>query len=64
MQALEAKKSSKMAKCYLDWDDWLKTQASGNTPYTPIVPMLHGLKESLALMRAEGFENVVKRHNR
>ena len=33
-------------------------------PYTPIIPLLYGLRASLDLLASEGFENVVKRHNR
>jgi alanine-glyoxylate transaminase/serine-glyoxylate transaminase/serine-pyruvate transaminase len=33
-------------------------------PYTPSLMLLHGLKESLALLREEGFDNVVARHHR
>ena len=33
-------------------------------PYTPIIPLLYGLRASLDLLAAEGFDNVVKRHNR
>lgn len=61
-QALEAKKSAKLRRTYFDWDDWLK--AHPNTPYTPIIPLLHGLEQSLALLRAEGFDNVIARHHR
>ena len=62
VQALEAKKSAKMPTCYYDWNDWLK--AHPNTPYTPIIPLLYGLQQSLDLLKAEGFENVIARHHR
>ena len=61
-QALEAKKKAQLKRCYFDWDDWLG--AHPNTPYTPIIPLLHGLQQSLDLMKAEGFDNVIARHAR
>ena len=33
-------------------------------PYTPIIPLLYGLRASLDLLASEGFDNVIKRHNR
>lgn len=37
---------------------------TGSTPYTPSLSMLYGLKESIALLKEEGMENVVARHHR
>ena len=62
LQALEAKKSAQLKKTYFDWEDWLKNHP--NTPYTPIIPLLHGLDKSLALLKSEGFDNVIARHHR
>ncbi len=64
LQALEARKTAKLPRIYYDWDDQLKTNASGNTQYTPINQTLWGLRASLDLLAAEGFDNVVKRHHR
>lgn len=61
-KAFEAKKSASLKKTYWDWDDWIKTEP--NTPYTPIIPLLHGLQQSLDLLKAEGFDNVIARHAR
>ncbi len=61
-QALEASKSAKLGRTYFDWNDWLKNHP--NTPYTPSIPLLYGLKESLRLLRSEGYENYVARHAR
>ena len=36
--------------------------ASGYFPYTPSVPMMYGLRESLAMIAEEGLENVFHRH--
>ncbi len=64
VQAMEAHKTAKMARCYFSWQDMLNNYPAGQVPYTPIIPVLHGLRASLDLMSAEGFDNVIKRHNR
>ena len=64
MQALEARKTAKLPRVYYDWDDQLKTNKSGNTQYTPINQTLWGLRASLDLLMAEGFDNTIKRHHR
>ena len=53
-----------LPRCYYDFQDQLKTNPSGNTPYTPSLHLLYGLQESLALLREEGMKNVVARHHR
>jgi alanine-glyoxylate transaminase/serine-glyoxylate transaminase/serine-pyruvate transaminase len=40
----------------------LHANASGYFPYTPALPMLYGLRESLAMLAEEGLENVFRRH--
>ena len=49
---------------YYSWEDQLKTNPSGNVPYTPSLMLLHGLQETLALLREEGMANVTARHHR
>ncbi|KAI8466678.1 MAG: pyridoxal phosphate-dependent transferase [Monoraphidium minutum] len=63
-KALEARKTAKLPRIYYSWDDQLKTNPSGNVPYTPSLMLLHGLKESLAMLREEGMANVTARHHR
>ena len=63
-QALEAGKTAKLPRVYYSFEDQLKTNPSGNVPYTPSLMLLHGLKESLAMLREEGINNVVARHHR
>jgi alanine-glyoxylate transaminase/serine-glyoxylate transaminase/serine-pyruvate transaminase len=41
----------------------VNANASGYFPYTPSIPMLYGLRESLAMLAEEGLENVFKRHS-
>jgi alanine-glyoxylate transaminase/serine-glyoxylate transaminase/serine-pyruvate transaminase len=40
----------------------VQANASGYFPYTPSVPMLYGLRESLTMLAEEGLENVFRRH--
>jgi alanine-glyoxylate transaminase/serine-glyoxylate transaminase/serine-pyruvate transaminase len=61
-KALAAAKTSTSRRCYFDYGDMVQSNASGYFPYTPSVPMLHGLKESLAMLAEEGLENVFARH--
>lgn len=63
-KALAARKSAGLKRVYYDWDDQLRTNESGNTQYTPINQTLWGLRASLDLLMAEGFENTIKRHHR
>ena len=41
-----------------------KANATGYFPYTPSLPLLYGLRESLAMLLEEGLENVYARHHR
>jgi alanine-glyoxylate transaminase / serine-glyoxylate transaminase / serine-pyruvate transaminase len=62
-KALEASKSSASRRCYFDYGDMVGANASGYFPYTPSIPMLYGLRESLAMLAEEGLENVFHRHS-
>ncbi len=61
-KALESAKSATSRRCYFDYGDMVTANASGYFPYTPSVPMLYGLRESLAMLAEEGLENVFHRH--
>ena len=62
-KALAAAKSAGYRRCYFDYGDMVTANASGYFPYTPSVPMLYGLRESLAMLAEEGLENVFHRHS-
>ena len=62
-KALEAAKKAASRRCYFDYGDMVTANASGYFPYTPSVPMLYGLRESLAMLAEEGLENVFHRHS-
>ena len=61
-KALEAAKTATSRRCYFDYGDMISANASGYFPYTPSLPMLYGLRESLAMLAEEGLENVFQRH--
>jgi len=64
-KALAAMKTATSKRCYFDFADQLKTNPSGSVPYTPCLSLLYGLRESLALLRAEGgMPAVAARHHR
>jgi alanine-glyoxylate transaminase/serine-glyoxylate transaminase/serine-pyruvate transaminase len=62
-KALAAAKSATSRRCYFDYADMANTCATGYFPYTPSIPMLYGLRESLAMLAEEGLENVFYRHH-
>jgi alanine-glyoxylate transaminase / serine-glyoxylate transaminase / serine-pyruvate transaminase len=62
-KALAAARSTRMPRCYFDFGDMIAANATGYFPYTPSIPMLHGLRESLQMLLEEGLENVFYRHS-
>jgi len=62
-KALAAAKNSGSRRCYFDYGDMVAANASGYFPYTPSIPMLYGLRESLAMLAEEGLDNVFHRHS-
>lgn len=62
-KALEARRTtSRQPRCYFDYVDMINQNKMGYFPYTPAMPMLYGLKESLKAIEEEGLENIFKRH--
>jgi alanine-glyoxylate transaminase / serine-glyoxylate transaminase / serine-pyruvate transaminase len=61
-KALAARESAKMPRCFFDFGDMIRANATGYFPYTPSLPMLYGLRESLAVIKEEGLENIFHRH--
>lgn len=53
-----------MVRKYYDWDWQLGQNKAGGTPYTPSIPLLYGLRETLDLLMDEGISDVVARHQR
>ena len=63
-KAVAASKKGGMPRSYWDWEEMLKSNATGFFPYTPATNLLYGLRESLAMLREEGLANVFARHAR
>jgi alanine-glyoxylate transaminase/serine-glyoxylate transaminase/serine-pyruvate transaminase len=64
LKALEAHKTAKCPRCFLDFVDMIRTNRDGFFPYTPATTLLRGLRASLDLIFAEGLDNVFLRHQR
>jgi alanine-glyoxylate transaminase / serine-glyoxylate transaminase / serine-pyruvate transaminase len=62
-KALEAAKKATSKRCYFDYGDMVTNNAAGYFPYTPSIPMLYGLRESLAMIAEEGLDSIIRRHN-
>ena len=63
-KALRASKQARLPKSYWDWNEMLKSNASGFFPYTPATNLLYGLREALRMIHEDGFDNVLARHTR
>ena len=61
-KALAARQTATHPRCYFDYLDMVKNNATGYFPYTPSIPMLYGLKEALITIEEEGLENILARH--
>ncbi|HWW80143.1 MAG TPA: aminotransferase class V-fold PLP-dependent enzyme [Steroidobacteraceae bacterium] len=62
-KALEAARSATSRRCYFDYRDMVQANASGYFPYTPPLPLLYGLRESLQMIAEEGLDNILRRHS-
>ncbi|MGH7519202.1 MAG: aminotransferase class V-fold PLP-dependent enzyme, partial [Gemmatimonadales bacterium] len=56
--------SAKLNRVFFDLGDMDKANATGYFPYTPALPLLHGLREAIAMLQDEGLDNVFARHHR
>lgn len=63
-KALKATETAKCPRCFFDFRDMGEANANGGFPYTPPLPLMHGLRESLDMLLEEGLENVFARHHR
>ncbi|TLU88125.1 MAG: alanine--glyoxylate aminotransferase family protein [Chlorobium sp.] len=55
---------SGMTQYYLSLKKALKAHAAEDTPFTPAVTLVIGLDEAMQMIKAEGIENIWKRHER
>ena len=63
-KALALYDQAKLPRVFFDFGDMRKANTTGYFPYTPSLPLLYGLRESLAILMEEGLENVFARHHR
>ena len=63
-KALARREQAKCARVFFDFGDMMKANATGYFPYTPSLPLLYGLRESLDILLEEGLDNVYARHHR
>ena len=63
-KALAAREQAKCPRAFFDFGDMIRANATGYFPYTPSIPLLYGLRESLAIISEEGLENIFARHQR
>jgi alanine-glyoxylate transaminase / serine-glyoxylate transaminase / serine-pyruvate transaminase len=63
-KALAKYDQARLPRCFFDFGDMRKANATGYFPYTPALPMLFGLRESINILLEEGLENVFARHHR
>lgn len=62
-KALAQMDAAQCTRAYFNLADHFKANAGGYFPYTPALPLLYGLRESLAMMFEEGLENIFARHH-
>ncbi len=60
--ALERAKELTDRGYYFDFHEFEKNHAKNNTPSTPAIPHIYGLRERVEFMLAEGMENRFARH--
>ena len=63
-KALEKRHEARLPRNFLNIEDMIQQNKDGYFPYTPSTPMLHGLRQAIDLMLAEGLDNVYARHHR
>ena len=63
-KAWQACENAKCPNFYLSFKQAKDFAAKGETPWTPAVSIIYGLKASLEILKAEGLENTFKRHRR
>src|SRR2546426_3084870 len=63
-KALAAREHAKCPRVFFDFGDMIRANATGYFPYTPSIPLLYGLRESLDIISEEGLDNIFARHQR
>ncbi len=63
-RAIEAERSARLGRVFFSFADMRRSNVDGYFPYTPSLPLLYGLRESLAMLAEEGLPRVFARHAR
>jgi alanine-glyoxylate transaminase/serine-glyoxylate transaminase/serine-pyruvate transaminase len=63
-KALAASRANASLRSYWDWHEMIAINKLGTFPYTPAINLLFALREAIAMLEEEGFENVFARHKR
>ena len=63
-KALDMAERSRLPKYYFDFLKHKKSIEKNDTPYTPAVNLIIGIREALRLIKEEGLENVLNKHKR
>ena len=63
-KARAAAKGAKLPRSFWDWEEMIAANAGGWFPYTPATNLLYGLREAIAMLEEEGWDNVFARHDR
>ena len=63
-KAMAACETAKCPRCYFDFRIMSNATATGGYPYTPVLPLMSGLRESLDMLLEEGLDRVFARHFR
>lgn len=63
-KAHRAYRDARFGRNYWDWGEMDEVNAAGYFPYTPATNLLAGLREAVAMLEEEGFEQVFARHRR
>jgi alanine-glyoxylate transaminase/serine-glyoxylate transaminase/serine-pyruvate transaminase len=63
-KAIAASRTATAPRAYFRFEDMLRMNADGYFPYTPPIPLLHGLRAALDRLFDEGMETVFARHRR
>jgi alanine-glyoxylate transaminase/serine-glyoxylate transaminase/serine-pyruvate transaminase len=63
-KALGLYDQARLPRVFFDFGDMRKANTTGYFPYTPSLPMLYGLRESMGMLLEEGLDNVFARHHR
>jgi alanine-glyoxylate transaminase / serine-glyoxylate transaminase / serine-pyruvate transaminase len=62
-KALAARETARLPRCFFDFGDMIRANATGYFPYTPSLPLLYGLRESMKMIEEEGLECIFHRHH-